>query len=331
MPKASDPRPADLQASSSSFDASIYEQANVHDVYENIARHFSSTRYKPWPLIPRFLSTLPPGSVGADLGCGNGKYLPLFSTLAGQGGDHDNEDGLQGGHLISLGMDRSTNLVSLAQHNFLDDARKQGNQLPSSIAHQRRNEVAVGDALLSNYRTASLDYALSIATIHHFSTPARRVASIAELIRIIRPVPRSSLPSSAAPPASEERGEQGEEGRGPGLQNCSTGRFLVFVWALEQRGESRRKFDENGQPGEGDERQDLLVPWVLKSPGQAPQPDSGEEKVHQRYYHVFKSGELEDLVREAALSFPHLRIHREVSGWERGNWYGVWQCIDETR
>lgn len=199
--------------------------------------------------------------------------------------------------------------MSLAQHNFLDDARKQGNQLPSSIAHQRRNEVAVGDALLSNYRTASLvslslhssrfcalatangpphgllaeqDYALSIATIHHFSTPARRVASIAELIRIVRPVPRSSLPSSDAQPDSEERGEQGEEGRGPGLQKGSTGRFLVFVWALEQRGESRRKFDEDAQPGEGDERQDLLVPWVLKSPGQASQQDSGEEKVHQR-------------------------------------------------
>lgn len=130
-------------------------RAGWDSVYEHIARHFSSTRYKPWPLIPRFLSTLPPGSVGADLGCGNGKYLPLFSTLAGQGGDQGNEDGLQGGHLISLGMDRSANLVSLAQHNFLDDARKQGN-LPFYSAHQRRNEVAVGDALLSNYRTASL-------------------------------------------------------------------------------------------------------------------------------------------------------------------------------
>jgi hypothetical protein len=32
---------------------------------------------KPWPIIERFLQSLEPGSVGLDVGCGNGKYLAV--------------------------------------------------------------------------------------------------------------------------------------------------------------------------------------------------------------------------------------------------------------
>ena len=54
-----------------------YEEQHVHQVYEQIASHFSSTRYKPWPIVGRFLNELDPGSVGLDVGCGNGKYLTV--------------------------------------------------------------------------------------------------------------------------------------------------------------------------------------------------------------------------------------------------------------
>ena len=54
-----------------------YEEEHVHQVYEQIASHFSSTRYKPWPIVERFLKELSPGSVGLDVGCGNGKYLTV--------------------------------------------------------------------------------------------------------------------------------------------------------------------------------------------------------------------------------------------------------------
>lgn len=46
-------------------------------VYENIADHFSDTRYKPWPKVSSFLSSLPAGSVILDVGCGNGKNMGL--------------------------------------------------------------------------------------------------------------------------------------------------------------------------------------------------------------------------------------------------------------
>ena len=72
-----------------------YEDEHVHQVYEQIAHHFSSTRYKviagsnhcrcvsldlralsqPWPIVERFLKAIPDGSIGLDVGCGNGKYL----------------------------------------------------------------------------------------------------------------------------------------------------------------------------------------------------------------------------------------------------------------
>ncbi|KAB0370737.1 hypothetical protein FD755_017146 [Muntiacus reevesi] len=57
------------------------EQDYVHRVYEEIARHFSSTRHTPWPHIVEFLKALPSGSLVADIGCGNGKYLGINKEL----------------------------------------------------------------------------------------------------------------------------------------------------------------------------------------------------------------------------------------------------------
>jgi tRNA (uracil-5-)-methyltransferase TRM9 len=53
------------------------EQRNVQEVYENIATHFSETRYKAWPVVDRFFKDLPSHSVGVDVGCGNGKNMRI--------------------------------------------------------------------------------------------------------------------------------------------------------------------------------------------------------------------------------------------------------------
>ena len=45
------------------------EAQHVHNVYSQIASHFSDTRYKPWPRVAQFLQQqLPPGSLVADVG-----------------------------------------------------------------------------------------------------------------------------------------------------------------------------------------------------------------------------------------------------------------------
>ena len=48
--------------------ANELESKFVHDVYREIAPHFSDTRHKPWPKVAEFLSRLPRGSLVADIG-----------------------------------------------------------------------------------------------------------------------------------------------------------------------------------------------------------------------------------------------------------------------
>ena len=44
------------------------EREHVHNVYSQIAPHFSDTRFKPWPRIAQFLKEQPVGSLIADVG-----------------------------------------------------------------------------------------------------------------------------------------------------------------------------------------------------------------------------------------------------------------------
>lgn len=43
--------------------------------------------FQPWPIIERFLKGLEPGSVGLDVGCGNGKYLAVNRDIFIVGSD----------------------------------------------------------------------------------------------------------------------------------------------------------------------------------------------------------------------------------------------------
>ncbi|XP_066442332.1 alkylated DNA repair protein alkB homolog 8 isoform X3 [Eleutherodactylus coqui] len=72
--KKSPPRVSDLEPES-------LEKEYVHKVYEDIAGHFSSTRHTPWPKVVDFLMSLSAGSLVADVGCGNGKYIGVHKNL----------------------------------------------------------------------------------------------------------------------------------------------------------------------------------------------------------------------------------------------------------
>ena len=125
-----------------------YEDTHVHQVYEHIAPHFSQTRYKPWPLISEFLLSLSPGSVGLDIGCGNGKYLDI------------NPD------IYIIGSDRSSELVQIAQRE----------------KKTRTVDVVIGDILYLPHRSGGFDFAISIAVVHHLSTRERRVQAIRSIL-----------------------------------------------------------------------------------------------------------------------------------------------------
>ena len=127
------------------------EQEYVHQVYNEIAPHFSKTRYKPWPIVEKFLQSRPDYSIGLDVGCGNGKYLGVNKKL------------------YVIGSDRSDGLIGC------------GHQIDSTY------NLAVADGMQLPHAKDTFDFAISIAVIHHFATELRRVDAIRHILSRLRP------------------------------------------------------------------------------------------------------------------------------------------------
>ncbi|XP_036420763.1 probable tRNA methyltransferase 9B [Colossoma macropomum] len=128
--------------------ASQLERDHVHSVYERIAPFFNDSRYKAWPRVKQFLLEQKPGSIVADVGCGNGKYMHINDSI------------------FKLGCDVCRPLV--------DSAWSQG------------HEVQLCDGLRLPYRDGCFDAVLSIAVIHHMSTKERRIRALKEMARTLR-------------------------------------------------------------------------------------------------------------------------------------------------
>ncbi|XP_040278408.1 probable tRNA methyltransferase 9B [Bufo bufo] len=138
----------DLMRQAMEKEASRLEKQHVHNVYEKIAPYFNDKRYKAWPKVQQFLLAQEPGSLIADIGCGNGKYLHINSQT------------------YKMGCDYCLPLVEAARN--------------------RGYEVMACDGLRLPYRGGCFDAVLSIAVIHHFSTKERRVLAIKEMTRILK-------------------------------------------------------------------------------------------------------------------------------------------------
>ena len=225
-----------------------YENQHVHLIYDQIAPHFSQTRHKPWPIVSRFLLSLPAGAVGLDIGCGNGKCLSVNPNI------------------FILGSDRSQKLIGIAKQHEPSD-------------------VVVADTLALPHqqdRWARMDFVVCIAVVHHLSTKGRRREALGEAVGCLR----------------------------------KEGRALIYVWALEQRG-SRRGW------GEGDE-QDIMVPWIMKTGKKEEENGRGGEgeKTFQRYYHLYREGELKEDVMAAGGEVVE-------SGYEKDNWWAICKRANE--
>lgn len=134
-------------------DARSKEDEYVHDVYNEIAQHFSKTRYKPWPIVEEFLTQMEPHSIGVDVGCGNGKYVNINPKL------------------FIIGSDFSTGLINQAKILHKDEIS---------------NDLIVADGLNLPHGDSKFDFAISIAVIHHFSSKERRVNAIVEILRTLK-------------------------------------------------------------------------------------------------------------------------------------------------
>ncbi|XP_072318003.1 tRNA (carboxymethyluridine(34)-5-O)-methyltransferase alkbh8 [Eucyclogobius newberryi] len=322
-PKQSQPAPPSLPGCHA--DAAHLEQQYVHQVYDAIASHFSSTRHSPWPRVCDFLCSLPPGSVLADVGCGNGKYLGVNPQL------------------VAMGCDRSSGLIH--------------------ICAERGFQVFVSDALSVPLRTASCDACISIAVIHHFSTQERRLEAIKELVRLLKPGGQALIyvwafeqeynkqKSKYLKDSKENQGAtvsiSTEQHKSSGQSSVQTSKRFEEDNEIEQSMSSPEKVTQ-GKLSVHTNRtsfntQDLLVPWHLKDgkrevgerenvKEETQKSSSGSNKtynednsnpiksdnssapVFHRYYHVFQKGELEKLCGQVA------GVKVQSSSHDQGNW-----------
>ncbi|KAF4008844.1 hypothetical protein G4228_000662 [Cervus hanglu yarkandensis] len=300
------------------------EQDYVHRVYEEIARHFSSTRHTPWPHIVEFLKALPSGSLVADIGCGNGKYLGI------------NKECFEILYLLQIGCDHSQNLVD--------------------ICRERQYQAFVCDALAVPIRSGSCDACISIAVIHHFATAERRVAALQELVRLLRPGGKALIyvwameqeyNKKKSKYLRENRTSQGmkEEISNdtsvqellvkqlPNVGSQDSAHPVSSINDFQDGGCNSRNVANSKLPVHTNRTsfhsQDLLVPWHLKeNPGKdkrvEPLGSLGSRDpgpVFHRYYHVFCEGELE----AACQTLSNISILQ--SYYDQGNWCVILQKV----
>ncbi|CAG4985011.1 unnamed protein product [Colias eurytheme] len=140
--------------------ASHLEELHVHQVYEQIAGHFSTTRHKPWPKVQEFMMNTPPGSIVLDLGAGNGKNI------------------LNRDDIIQIACERSAGLLAeCAAHT-------------ASVCGAQCVRL---DVLCAPLVDACADVALCIAVVHHFCSEARRKQAISTIARLLRPGGRALI------------------------------------------------------------------------------------------------------------------------------------------
>lgn len=127
---------------------------SVRATYDRIAEHFSRTRANPWPEVAAFVDGRR-GTVGLDVGCGNGRHTELLAERCDR----------------AVGLDLSRGVLETA------------------VARESGEEFALvqADAGSVPVRTDSVDLGVYVATLPHLPTRERRLASLDEFARVLAP------------------------------------------------------------------------------------------------------------------------------------------------
>ncbi|XP_018647651.1 hypothetical protein Smp_124160.1 [Schistosoma mansoni] len=260
------------------FDPIELEDRYVHQVYDVIASEFSSTRHSPWPSVLKFIEAQPLNSLGADVGCGNGKYLTASSKYYAT-------------------MKASTSSTSV--------------QCKSIVATSNFIPIA---AMERSPKLAEIVY--NRAVIHHLSTMARRIEAVNELARILRVGGQGLIQVWAKEQHGISKSEPSYYVNRKTKTMCNVDDSPESLSKIvEAVPGTYLHLHVNGTEFQNT---DMLVPWKKKThkvtdqlkESNQPLPNS----MYGRYYHLFVMGELDDLISKV----PVLKIDKsfyEQGNW----------------
>ena len=126
----------------------VIEKLYVKSVYQEIAEHFSDTRYCVWDMVSNFLKNKTPNELGLEIGCGNGKNLMVNPNLK------------------IIGIDNCSKLIDICLNKNLNVLEACCCSIPFDNNH--------------------FDFVMSIAVFHHLSTDERRILAVNEMVRVTK-------------------------------------------------------------------------------------------------------------------------------------------------
>ncbi|QLQ78311.1 hypothetical protein HG537_0A05580 [Torulaspora globosa] len=263
--------------------AELKEEEYVHKVYNEIAGHFSETRYKPWPIVTEFLKSRQIGSIGIDVGCGNGKYLNVNPEI------------------FLIGSDRSSGLIQCARE--IDE----------------RHNVLVADGMRLPHRDGSFDFAISIAVVHHWTTRERRIAAIAHILSKLRPGGEALIYCWALEQGNSRRGYR--EGMQqdvlvPWVLQDKTKKSSSHTRQPEKPDLTNVPVQERARYIANWRKQVELKRTEEREEARKRQQEQEKNNAKYRFYHLYREGELE----EDCTSAGGIVV---TQGYEKDNWYVV--------
>ena len=132
-----------------------FENQYVLDVYNKIAKQFDRTRSGYfWACVRTFIEKIDKNETKKilDLGCGNGRYIPLF---------------LYPTHIVTC-LDNSIELLKIVNEKY------------------PWVQTIQSDVVTTGFNSDSFDHIISIAVIHHLVTEIRRIYMIKEIYRVLK-------------------------------------------------------------------------------------------------------------------------------------------------
>ena len=126
-----------------------FETEKVHNVYNLISKHFSTTRKIIWPKVQDFIDSFHSQSLILDVGCGNAKNMGSRKDCS------------------YIGIDTCKNLMEQAKF-------------------QENCSFTVGNCIDLPFTNELFNYVMCIAVIHHLSTEERRLKALEEISRVLK-------------------------------------------------------------------------------------------------------------------------------------------------